>query len=149
MPAAQLFFYRWTLFISSQALSSFTSHLSCCDAFVTFNIVVINMYLQIFLGTHAVFLDNAFCCWWCGISEFEGLETSRWVGSAQPYSPEFAHMTQLAAAAAGHPATLCIHMAVPGKGMWQEALFFVFIGSGPLWSCRSLDRSPGKSGCEF
>lgn len=41
------------------------------------------------------------------------------------------HRIQLAAAAV-HPAILCICMAVTGKGMWQEAFFFVFLGSGPL-----------------
>lgn len=52
--------------------------------------------------------------------------------------PMLAHRIQLAAAA-GHPAILCIHTAVTGKGMWQEAFCFVFLRSGPLLSLRNLD----------
>jgi hypothetical protein len=37
-------------------------------------------------------------------------------------------------------------MVVTGTGTWQEALFFVFLGSGPLWSFRSPDGFPTSLG---
>lgn len=59
-----------------------------------------------------------------------------------------AHRIQLAAAA-GHPAILCIHTAVTGKGMWQEAFFFVFLRSGPFVITQEPGWLPDRPGWDF
>jgi hypothetical protein len=83
-----------------------------------------SVHMVVFLGNIYLFI---YLFIFSGISGFEGLEI--WALSSHILFASY--VTQLAAAA-GHRAILCIHMVVTGTGTWQEALFFVFLGSGPL-----------------